>query len=99
MQKHYLHLSVYSCDACAGPVVAGWVAIRESEISKETDIRQVGAICLTCGHRQGQATEPQRARHFPPMEWNPPVTATKTTTGSDPLTTPLVEALSRVELR
>jgi hypothetical protein len=69
MKKHYLHLSAYSCDKCAGPVVAGSLAVRENEISKETDIRDVGAICLSCGHRQSKATEPGLTRNFPPMQW------------------------------
>jgi hypothetical protein len=66
MKKQYLHLSAYSCDKCAGPVIAGSTAVRENEISKETDIREVGAICLTCGYRQSKATEPGLTRHFPP---------------------------------
>jgi len=69
MSKHYLHLSVYICDECAGPVVAGSTATRENEISSETDVRQVGAICLACGHRQNQATEPGVIRNFPPALW------------------------------
>ena len=69
MRKQYLHLSAYSCDKCSGPVIAGSLAVRENEISKETDIRQVGAICLTCGHRQAQATELGVTRHFPPVPW------------------------------
>ena len=69
MKKHYLHLSAYPCDACNGPVVAGSTAVRENEISKETDIRHVGAICLSCGHRQDKATEPARARHLLPIAW------------------------------
>jgi len=71
MRKQYLHLSAYSCDACDGPVIAGSLGVRENEISKETDIRQVGAICLSCGRRQCAATEPARARHLMPMEWSP----------------------------
>jgi hypothetical protein len=71
MKKQYLHLSAYSCDKCAGPVVAGSTAVRENEISKETDIRQVGAICLSCGHRQSKATEPGLTRSFPPARWEP----------------------------
>jgi hypothetical protein len=71
MRKQYLHLSAYSCDKCQGPVVSGSLAIRENEISKETDIRQIGAICLSCGHHQNQATEPERARQFFPTEWDP----------------------------
>ena len=69
MRKQYLHLSAYSCDRCNGPVVAGSVSVRENEISKETDITQVGAICLTCGHRQNKATELGVTRHFPPAQW------------------------------
>jgi len=71
MSKQYLHLSAYPCDACAGPVIAGSLAVRENVISKETDIRQVGAICLSCGHRQAAATAPTRARHALPIEWVP----------------------------
>ena len=36
---------------------------------KETDIHAVGAICLTCGHRQSKATEPGVTRNFPPSLW------------------------------
>ena len=71
MRKQYLHLSAYSCDLCAGPVIAGAVTVRENEISKETDIRQVGAICLSCGHRQGEPSAPARVRHLLPIEWDP----------------------------
>ena len=69
MRKQYLHLSAYSCDQCAGPVIAGSLGVRENEISKETEIRQVGAMCLSCGHRQDKATEPARARSLSPLEW------------------------------
>jgi hypothetical protein len=69
--KHYLHLSVYSCDKCAGPVIAGSLAVRENEISKETGIQQVGAMCISCGHRQSLASEGSVIRQFPPVEWQP----------------------------
>ena len=69
MKRQYLHLSAYSCDKCAGPVIAGSIGVRENEISNETDIRQVGAICLSCGQRQSKATEPGETRSFPPMLW------------------------------
>jgi len=73
MQKYYLHLSAYPCDTCAGPVIAGSIGVRENEISKETDLRSVGApLCLSCGHRQSAVTAPARARHLLPMEWEPP---------------------------
>jgi hypothetical protein len=93
MRKQYLHLSVYPCDACAGPVVEGSTAVRENEISKEIDIRQVGAICLSCGHRQNQTSEPARVRHLPPITWEPVETVK-----ARQLTASFVEALNRPEL-
>jgi hypothetical protein len=71
MTRHYLHLSVYSCDKCAGPVISGSLAVRENEISKETGIQQVGAICLSCGHRQSSASKGSLIQQFPPVEWQP----------------------------
>jgi hypothetical protein len=93
MRKQYLHLSAYACDECNGPVIAGSVAVRENEISKETGITPVGAICLSCGHRQSGPTEPGRARHLSPIEWDP-VSAG----GPGHLTTAYKEALNRAEL-
>ena len=58
MRKQYLHLSAYSCDQCEGPVISSSIGVRENEISKETNIREVGAICLSCGHRQSKANGP-----------------------------------------
>ena len=71
MRKQYLHLSVYSCDSCYGPVVSASLAVRENAISKETDIRQVGAICLSCGHRQQNGMGTAAVNHYLPMEWEP----------------------------
>ena len=93
MRKQYLHLSAYSCDKCQGPVVSASLAVRENVISKETDIRRVGAICLSCGHRQPEATGPARVRYFSPVEWEP-VDAIDLRT----LTTAFVEALNRADL-
>jgi hypothetical protein len=70
MRKHYLHLSAYLCDKCGGPVISGSTAVRVNEISKETEITQVGAICLSCGHRQNKATAPGITREFPPAPWD-----------------------------
>jgi hypothetical protein len=53
----------------------------------------VGAICLSCGHRQNGPTEPARVRHVLPIEWDP-VSAN----GARHLTTAYVEALNRAEL-
>jgi hypothetical protein len=69
MRKQYLHVSVHSCNKCQGPVVSASLAVRENVISKETDIRQVGAICLSCGLRDHNANGGVNVRHFPPMEW------------------------------
>jgi hypothetical protein len=71
MKKQYLHLSAYSCDKCHGPVVSALLAVRENVISKETDIRQVGASCLSCGHRQPSVNKMAVVRHFSPVEWEP----------------------------
>ena len=94
MRKQYLHLSAYKCDMCAGPVIAGSLAVRENEISKETDARQVGAICLSCGHRQNRATEPARPRHLLPIAW-------ESVEVTDPRlpTAAFAEALNRAELK
>ena len=69
MRKQYLHLSAYICDECKGPVVSGLLAVRENEISRETDITPIGAICLSCGHRQPTMTEPGITHQFPPINW------------------------------
>jgi hypothetical protein len=93
MRKHYLHVCAYSCDKCGGPVVSGSTAVRENEISKETDVREVGAICLSCGHRQNKATAPGRTREFPPVQWDAPKTI-----GAEHLATAYFETLNRAEL-
>jgi hypothetical protein len=69
MKRQYLHLSVYSCDKCAGPLVNGTLGTRENEISKETDLKWVGAVCLSCGSRQSSASAETVIRQFPPVEW------------------------------
>jgi hypothetical protein len=71
VKKQYLHLSAYFCDRCAGPVISGSIGVRENEISKETEIREVGAICLTCGRRPSQTSESRLARNFPATQWEP----------------------------
>jgi hypothetical protein len=70
MKQQYLHLSAYACDKCSGPVVAGSIAERENEISQETGRKEVGALCLSCGHRQSKASGSGRTRHFPPTPWD-----------------------------
>ena len=70
MRTQYLHVSAYSCEKCRGPVISGSTAVRENEISTETEVKQVGAICLSCGHRQSKATGHGGTRDFPPVEWD-----------------------------
>ena len=93
MRKQYLHLSAYSCDKCHGPVVSASLAVRENAISKETAIRQVGALCLSCGHRQPNAAGTAGVRHFSPAEWEPADAIDLRN-----LTTAFVEALNRADL-
>jgi hypothetical protein len=69
MKKQYLHLSAYHCDRCDGPVVSGSIAIRENTISRETEVREMGAMCLACGNKQGKAIEGSFSQHCAPLEW------------------------------
>jgi len=94
MRKRYLHLSAYTSDVCAGPVVAGSVAVRENEISKETGTTSAGAICLSCGHRQDRPTAPGRVRYFFPIEWE-----ASSAVGTGHLKPAFAEVLQRAEPR
>lgn len=70
IRKQYLHLSLYRCENCKGPVVAASTGVRENEIAKETEIKLLGAICLSCGNRQ--PAEPESTCRFPPVQWETP---------------------------
>lgn len=93
MRRHYLHVRAYSCDQCGGPVISASTGVRENEISKETDIREVGAICLSCGHRQSKATSPGGTHDFPPVQWD-----RESAMGAEHLVGASFEALYREEL-
>jgi hypothetical protein len=93
MRRHYLHVYAYSCDDCGGPVISGSTAVRENEISKETDIREVGAICLSCGHRQSKATAPGGTHDFPPVQWD-----RESAIGAEHLVGAYFDTLNRAEL-
>ena len=93
MRKQYLHVSVHSCDKCQGPVLSASLAVRENAISNETDIRQVGAVCLSCGLRTHTTNGKVSVRHFPPMEWEPGGAA-----DSHTQTSSFVKALDRADL-
>ena len=66
---HYLHLMASPCEKCKGPVVAGWVCRREDDITRETEISGIIAICLACGARPDALIDPLGACHFRPVEW------------------------------
>ena len=54
MRKQYLHLSAYACDLCAGPVIAGSVAVRENEISRRlTSGRWEQSACRAANAKAG----------------------------------------------
>jgi hypothetical protein len=74
--------------------VTGSLAVRESEISKETERQEIGAICLSCSHRQNSASGLVRIHHLPPMDWPP-----ADSINASHLTTAFVEALNRADLQ
>ena len=67
----YLHLAAFPCDKCKGPVILGWIGTREDDIAKETEIKEAGAVCLSCGARPEPTTriDPLEVCHFRPVEW------------------------------
>jgi hypothetical protein len=69
-QTHYLHLAAFPCAKCNGPVIVGSLGTRRDDISQETDIRSVGAVCIACGLRPEIILEPSVEHRFRPVEWN-----------------------------
>jgi RNase P subunit RPR2 len=67
---HSLHLMAFPCEKCKGPVVAGWTATREDEISNESDARNLGIVCLVCGSRPRAAIDSVPVSHFRPVKWD-----------------------------
>jgi hypothetical protein len=67
---HYLHLSAFPCEKCNGPVIAGSLGTRHDDISQETDIRKIGAACISCGFMPEKLAEPSVDHRFRPVEWN-----------------------------
>ena len=70
IRKQYLHLSLYRCENCKGPLIAAAVGTRESEISRESELKPLGSACLSCGNRQPAQSD--NVRHFPPVQWETP---------------------------
>jgi hypothetical protein len=67
MRTHYLHLSAFSCGECNGPVISGAGSTRETEIQRETNIRQIGSVCLSCGKRYVGLPVSGMVRHMAPV--------------------------------
>jgi hypothetical protein len=68
-ETYHLHLSAFPCEKCNGPVIAGSLGTRHDYISKETDIRSIGAACIVCGFRPVLMMEPSVDHRFRPVEW------------------------------
>ena len=68
MPTHYLHLAAFTCDACNGPVISGSFATRETETQRESDIQNIGSICLSCG-KQFTSLPTSCVRQIAPLEW------------------------------
>jgi hypothetical protein len=66
---HHLHLMAFPCDKCKGPVILGWIGTREDDIARETGIKGVGAVCLSCGCRPETLIDPLQGCHFRPVQW------------------------------
>ena len=70
MRTHYLHLSASTCGECNGPVISAAGSTRESEIQRQTNIMQIGSMCLSCGKRYVGLPVSGMVRHVAPFEWN-----------------------------
>src|SRR5438046_10030373 len=57
MRRQYLRLFAYSCDKCRGTVVSGSIAARKNAETRQTHIREVGAMRLSCGQRQNKRND------------------------------------------
>lgn len=66
---HYLHLVAFPCEKCRGPAILGWIGTREDDISRETGIREIGAVCLSCGCRPEAPIAPVESCQFRPVQW------------------------------
>lgn len=66
---YYLHLAAFPCERCGGPAILGWTGRREDDITAETEITSMRAICLSCGGRLDSNIAPASAMYFRPVEW------------------------------
>jgi hypothetical protein len=68
-ETYHLHLSAFLCEKCNGPIITGSLGTRHDQISKETDIRSIGAVCIVCGFMPKFMVEPAPEHRFRPVEW------------------------------
>jgi len=66
----YLHLAAFRCANCNGPVIVGSLGTRPDDISREINVREIGAICLACGFKPEIMVEPAVEHRFRPVQWN-----------------------------
>jgi hypothetical protein len=66
---NYLHLHAFPCDRCHGPVIVGSLGRRKNDLSRETEISEIGAVCLACGRRPETMIEPLVGHRFRPVKW------------------------------
>ena len=78
MPIHYLRLAAFTCESCNGPVIAGSLTTRETEIQRETDIQEIGAVCLSCRKQYRALPTSRPVRHIAPLDWEAPQPAPKT---------------------
>jgi hypothetical protein len=88
-ETQYLHLTAFPCEKCNGPVLAGSFGMRRDGISRETDIRKIGAACIACGFRPELMDEPSVNQHLRPIEWKWAIKAQAQPAGPSPLSLPV----------
>ena len=66
----FLHLYAFRCTQCNGPVIVGSLGTRPDDISREINVRQIGALCLACGFRPEIIVDPAVEHRFRPVQWS-----------------------------
>ncbi len=69
LPKHYLHIAVSRCKQCQGPLIDGWAGTKNSDIERETEIKPIGLMCLSCGAQPERTTSRDAEVFFRPVEW------------------------------
>jgi len=66
---HYLHIFAFRCAKCNGPVIVGSLGTRPDNISREIDVRDIGAVWLACGFKPEIMADPDVEHRFRPVQW------------------------------